>query len=581
MIPAYVVGDIETEGYNGPIERIGIGTAEKIWTLPWSADVRDRVAALLGRADVMKVFHNIQFDAPKLRDQGAPVAPPWWDTMLAGQLIEPDLPKALRSMAPLYLDVKPWKHLAHTNPELYNATDIATTRALFLAQWEILERDGMLGYFQQVLMPGVPVLIGQYELGLTVDLEEYERLERAVIEYLMDATQVWYKMCSVDPASPQKLIHYFYTDLGLPVQRDKDTRKPSVAMEALEELRFLSPEHGELLDALLEIRRAEKLHGTYLKMPGVAQGRVHARMLPRAKDEEGEAKNKGAGSTGRLGASPNLMNVPGDWKHRGNRISEREAADIVAQGGKVLPPMRSMFVPRRRGDVFVEIDKSQLELRIIAARSGDEAMQYAIEHDIHERTRLAVERVSGKACSRVLAKNYNYLTWYGGKPRGLVNFFKGKGIRISLSDAIAGQTAIAQEYAKAWAWKADIERRVVQQGWLREPMGRKRHFYGGSRDVTEGVDFIPQAGGASMLWSDLPIVWNESVKMNCHFPLTVHDSYLIEAPADEARVVSERVREVLERPHPQFGPGFWVPTDVKVGVNWGKMEKLNVKEQNS
>ena len=575
--PPYVVFDIETEGYYGPMDRIGVGLADQTYTLKWDRAVRQRVATLLAHPTAIKVAHNIQFDAPILRDQGAPVAQPWWDTMLCGHLIEPDLLKALRSMAPLYLDVKAWKHLSAAQPALYNATDVVVTRELFLAQWEILEKEGMRDYFQHTIMPGVPVLLAQQELGLKVDLEERERLRSYLADYQLDAITLWQTMTTTNHASNKDVMALFYDKLGMKVQRSKDTGQPSVDVEALESLTMKYPQHMALIHALLEIRRCEKLASTYLDMPGAGQGMVHARMLPGAKDDESESSGKGAASTGRLGASPNLMNIPGDWKHRGRRISKAEAMEIRAGGGKVLPPIRTMFVPRRSGDCFLANDYSQLELRIIAALSGDKAMQAALDGPlgIHESTRRMIEEVSSGPCAKVEAKMASFLTWYGGGVNALVSNFRSRGIHITAQRAEIMQRGVAKAYPTAWKWRDEMGQRCLNDGWLQEPFGRKRYFYGGSGDKSEAMDFKPQATGASMLWRQLPLQWDLSQRMGAYFPLTVHDDYLHEVPVEGVREYRAEVKKLLEVEYPEVAPGFMVPTEAKVGKNWGEMEELH------
>lgn len=575
MIPDFTVLDIETAGYGGPINRIGLGTAEHVWTMPWTQNSRNFTRQLLSVPESIKVGHNLQFDEPKLRSQGVRVQPPLWDTMLGGQLIEPDMPKALRSMAPLFLDCKPFKHESETRPDWYNAADICHTRALFLTQWDILEAEGMLDYFRFTLMPGLPVLIYQTELGLKVDLEERDKLRAQVEPYLLDAYETWNRLCDIDPRSPLKLAKFFYDDLGLPTQKNKDTGRPSVDVEALETLRRKAPQHGELIDALLEIRRTEKLTSTYLEMEGINSGMIHARFLPVMKDEMGEGKNKGAASTGRLGATPNLMNVPGDWKHRGQKVSHQDAMFLMAQGAHVLPPMRRMFVPRRAGDVFLEADYSQLELRIIAALSQDKAMIKALEGNYHETVRLAIEAMSGQPCPRVVAKMLSFLSWYGGGPLTLVKHMMGNGISITFKQAKDAQQAIAREFPRAWAWRDKMMADVVKIGYLRDPFGRKRHFYGGKSDVTEGADFKPQATGASMLWRQLPVQKEIANKLGGYFPLTMHDSYLHEVPKDQVVHYWAKVKAALEIEYPEVAPGFMVPAEAKVGSNWGAMEVLN------
>jgi DNA polymerase I-like protein with 3'-5' exonuclease and polymerase domains len=146
-----------------------------------------------------------------------------------------------------------------------------------------------------------------------------------------------------------------------------------------------------------------------------------------------------------------------------------------------------------------------------------------------------------------------------------------------MKQAVDGQRAIAFAYPDAWAWKEEIERRVRVDNWLREPFGRKRHFYGGSKDVTEGVDYVPQATGASILHVQIPLHHALAEKNDCYFPLTVHDSFLHEVPLEGVNEYAPKLQELVGMEYPQVRPGFQIPSDVKVGRNWGAMEALDEK----
>src|SRR5690349_14238095 len=106
------------------MDRIGIGGPNRVFTLRWDSAAKEFVAPFLADPSTVKVGHNfLAFDEPHLRRNGIVLAAPHFDTMLAGHLIEADMPKALRSMVPLYCDARPWKHFAEDRPEFYNAAD--------------------------------------------------------------------------------------------------------------------------------------------------------------------------------------------------------------------------------------------------------------------------------------------------------------------------------------------------------------------------------------------------------------------------------------------------------------------------
>lgn len=573
---SYAIADIETDGIGGAINRIGLATPEGVWTLPWTARSKQFTANVMADPRTIKVGHNAgQFDFPMLEDEGVPVVGERFDTMMAGQLIDPDQPLALRSQAPYFLDCYPFKHKAHTDPEFYNAADVVHTRELYLKQVDILKSEGMLDYFRTIRMPIIPVLVAQTKRGMKIDEERRHAIRKTLHHYLEDAYARWTQNTDVNHRSNKDLCRHFYVTLGMKVQKDKDSKQPTVAIEALMTLRAMYPQHVPMIDALIDIRRSEKVLNTYVDgLVTDRNGLIHPRYLPRAKDEPGEDQSKMSASTGRLAASPNSMNIPGTWKHQGRRIGREEAEKLLLEGAVVLPPIRDMFVPRAPGLVFVEGDWSQAELRAIAYMSGDKGMQEALRGDIHAEVQRFIQAETGLPIDRTLTKNAEFGTWYGATARGLVLYMKARGSSITTKIAEKMQKGIAKQAPIAWSWRCAIEDKFKRAGKeplsLTNPFGHRRFFYGGSADAGEGMDYMPQSTVASMLCSVLP----DLERAPGIFTTTVHDSFLFEVEEGET---FGPMKCILEREFPQVAKGFYCPTDWKVGETWGSLEPLKTE----
>lgn len=139
--------DIETLGIGSDVvDRISFSNGTRTHTLKWNAETKAWVQKqfdLAAQLGILCVAHNSMFDIPRLRMAGIvfPENIRWYDTMLGGVVLQPDLPKGLGRMAPLYLNIRPWKwrHLADADPELYSALDSFITALLAMEQIEALK----------------------------------------------------------------------------------------------------------------------------------------------------------------------------------------------------------------------------------------------------------------------------------------------------------------------------------------------------------------------------------------------------------------------------------------------------------
>jgi uracil-DNA glycosylase family 4 len=539
--PDAVAFDIETEWPDHKvIGRIGFAGPDATWTAPWQYG-HLAARAILERPGAVKVAHNISFDLNKLEDgYGLRIADPIWDTMLAAQMLQPDLYKGLNAVASLYLDRPRWKHLGDSDPPKYNAFDASATLELYRTLRGELRETGQLELFEGTIMPAVRVLIGMTRRGIRVDeklrpvwLEELKAKEDAALSAWSRETG------AVNPASPAQLAKYLYGTLGLPPQYGK-YGTVTTDVGALKDLQRAHPERRALIQSLLDFRAAAKMRSTYAENPLGDDGCVHPGYLPGSKDTD-DGFGKGMAGTGRItGRDPNPQNIP------------QEA--------------RRIYVPHRSDMVLLEADYSQIELRVAASLSGDEGMLEALKGDLHSRTMELLN------CDRTRAKNVMYGTLYGAGPRKLVQVLRQKGFDITEAEAKELQNALARAYPRLWEWRQKVVNDVAANYYLTNPFGRRRYFLRGAEDAPAAIDFLPQSTAADVLWRVLTPLEAALGEIGGALLTVVHDSVLAEVPATLVAAGAGALKRVMEQEFPEVAPGFMVPVNIKTGSNWGSME---------
>jgi DNA polymerase-1 len=356
-------------------------------------------------------------------------------------------------------------------------------------------------------------------------------------------------------ASPLQLRAVLFEELKLPVVKRTKTG-PSTDAEVLEELAPLHP----LPAKLLEHRRYAKLKSTYVDaLPELADpgdGRVHTSF------------NQTVTATGRLSSSdPNLQNIP---------VRSAEGQQI-----------RAAFLPREPGWRFVSADYSQIELRILAHLSGDEAMRraFAAGEDIHARTAAAVRGVDPAAVTsadRRVAKAVNFGILYGQSAFGLA-----KALGIPQAEAAEFIAAYFRAFAGAAAFMDDVLDRCRRDGHVTTILGRRRSIAGvrdrAGRRTAAGafalslpertaVNTVVQGSAADLIKLAMLRVHGRlrRERLAAALVLQIHDELLLECPADEVaaveRLVAGEMRSALE---------LEVPLDVSVhsGDTWAACEK--------
>ncbi|MEO8482424.1 MAG: DNA polymerase I [Acidobacteriota bacterium] len=416
-----------------------------------------------------------------------------------------------------------------------------------------LREQGLEHVYREIEQPLIAILADLELTGIKVDVSGLAVLGRSMQTDLDALTAQIFALAGgeFNINSPKQLSDVLFERLGL--QAGKKTGKTRVVSTARDVLEELALTH-ELPGLVLRWREIQKLKGTYVDaLPTLVNprtGRLHTTF------------NQAVAATGRLSSSdPNLQNIP-----------------IRTPLGREI---RAAFIAEP-GHVLISADYSQIELRVLAHLSGDDALSEAFRQgiDIHDRT---AERVFGGPDGplgldahemRRRAKIINYALLYG-----KTAFTLAKDIGVSQH---AAQEFIDAYFAGYPGVRAYIDRTLTDaraSGVVRTVTGRRRLVpeltskNGQVRAAAERetVNMPIQGTAADVLKKAMIDVHAELVRFNAGRPapsrmiLTVHDELLFEVPESDAAETADIVRGVMERAFPLNVP---LTVDVGVGENW-------------
>ena len=505
--------------------------AEGVW-LPDTA----QLAALLARQDItLRVF-----DAKPLYklalEQGSRCRNITFDAKLAAYLLNPLASGyTVERLAGEY-QIQP-AFLCPDQP------DAGVAAGLFDALDAGCKEAGMDKLLGEMELPLAGVLAGMEEDGILVDKEGLaafgEQLRDRLGQLLAEIyNQVGYEF---NLNSPKQLGEALFGKLGLP-PRKKTKSGYSTDADTLESLRAYHP----VIDNILEYRIYQKLNSTYaeglLKVIG-PDGRIHSTF------SQTETR------TGRISSNePNLQNIP-----------------IRTELGSRL---RQYFVARP-GWVFLDADYSQIELRIMAHISGDEAMREAFRQgaDIHRATasrlyQLPPEEVTPRMRSSVKAVNFGIL--YG---KGAFSLSRDLGVSVKEADDFI--KAYLGAYPKVKEYMDNIVAEGMEKGYVTTLYGRRRmlpELSSSNRNLRAQGERMAlntpiQGTAADIIKLAMVRVANRLEKegLAARLILQVHDELIVECPESEAELAARLLKEEMESAASLSVP---LTADVNQGKNW-------------
>ena len=491
---------------------------------------------------VEKVGQNLKYDLIVFERAGVTVRGVSFDTMVASYVLDPNRRQhSLDALTVTLLGHRmiSYSEVAGKGKSQVSFAEVSLDRAreyacedadftlrlkeLFEPQLREQELDGL---FRDVEMPLVPVLARMEANGIRIDVPFFQAMNSKLASDLAFLREEIVRMAGEEfnlNSTPQ-LREILFERLGLPVLKRTKTG-PSTDASVLEELAGM----GHALPIrLLEYRQLEKLRNTYVdalpRLVNPETGRIHTSF------------NQTVAATGRLSSSdPNLQNIP-----------------IRTELGREI---RKGFVAEE-GHVFFGADYSQIELRILAHFSGDEAFVRAFREgiDVHKQTAAVIfdvglEQVTSEMRSR--AKTINFATLYG---QG--DFSLARQLDVSREEA---KDFIEEYFRRFSGVRAYLDQQVDlarDQGYVETLFGRRRYvpeMQAKNWNVRQFGERIAQNTPIQGTAADLIKVAMIRIQklLENRFPsskllLQVHDELLLEVPGDEVDEVGQMVVEEME-----------------------------------
>ena len=570
---ASVCFDTETTSLNAlQAELVGIAFSWETGTgyyLSISAEKEEAIKQLeqlrpfFTHPKIEKIGHNLKYDLKVLSNYGMTVEGPLYDTLIAHYLINPDRRHGMDILANNYLNYSPQpitdligkkgkNQGSMRDVPLEQQTEYAVEDADITLQLKqhfdqelAAAENGKL--FHEVELPLVQVLTAMEQEGIRLDVaflktfeqelaQDSDRLEKEIFAQAGEEFNL---------ASPKQLGPILFEKLKL-VDKPKKTKTGQYST-AEDVLSYLAKDHKIVAD-ILEWRSINKLQSTYVKaLPEEIHpktGRVHT------------VYNQAVAATGRLSSNnPNLQNIP-IRTERGQRV-------------------RKAFIPRDENHVLLAADYSQIELRIIAALSGDPAMVEAFQkgEDIHAATAAKVFGVPLAEVSREQrsnAKTVNFGIVYGVSAFGL-----SQQTNLNRTEAKELIEAYYATYPKLRAYMSEQVDFARENGYVETVLGRRRYL----KDILSQNAVVRGAAERNAVNAPIQGSAADIIKIamiNIHkrlksepwkskMLLQVHDELVFDVPKEEIERLSEMVKTEMEN---AFSLDVPLVVDIGMGAHW-------------
>ena len=408
------------------------------------------------------------------------------------------------------------------------ARTAALTLALVAPLRDRMARENAANVFDGIEMPLVPVLAKMERAGMLVDPNRLRNLSEGLATQITEVERSIRDLAGDETfniGSPMQLSHVLFDVMGLPTKGLKKTKRGYYSTNA-KVLSDLARDH-EIVRLILDWREKSKIKSTYLDTLGPLRrgdGRVHT------------TYNQTITATGRLSSSdPNLQNIP-------TRSELGRTVKTAFSAGE--------------GSVFLAVDYSQIELRLLAHLSGDEHLVRAFNEgeDFHAET---AARVFGVPVSEVTpdlrsrAKAVNFGIVYGQQAYGL-----SQSLHISMAEARDMIDRYYEAYPGVRTFLDNVVARAKQTGYAETVYGRRRHIpelkaknpqLRGFGERT-AMNHPMQGTAADIIKIAMARVSRrlEEEGFAAHMILQVHDELDFECPIDEVERLTTMVRDVME-----------------------------------
>ncbi len=508
--------------------------------------------------EIEMVLQNAKYDITVLWNYDIEVEGKLFDTMLAHYLIEPDQRHNMDYLAETYLGYKPISitdligkkgknQLSFDTVPLDKATEYAVEDADITLQLKeafgpSLVSEEVRSVFDRIEIPLIKVLGRMEREGVNVNTEFLANYSSELEKESAEIEKTIYEQAGVtfNIASPKQLGEVLFDHMKLDAKAKKTKTGQYKTDEAT--LTKLADVHA-LPKMILEYRHNQKLKSTYVdaipRLVNPNTNRVHTNFA------------QAVAATGRLSSTnPNLQNIP-----------------IRTDKGREI---RKAFIPRDENHILVAADYSQIELRIVASMSGDEAMSEAFVNglDIHTATAAKVFEVELEDVTkeqRYKAKSVNFGLIYGQGASGL-----SQNLKIKRSEAQELIDAYFDQFSGIKKYMDDTIKTCRDYGYVKTLMGRKRQIRDINSQNRTVVGFAernavnaPIQGSAADMIKLAMINIDAALRLQgfkSKMILQVHDELLFDVHKDELDSLKMLIKPLMEHAMP-----LNVPTLVEIG----------------
>ena len=545
---------------------VGHKTGEKQLDLD---QVRTALNPFFMKDSLKKVGHHLKYDCIVLINHGFTIKPLSFDTMIAGWLLEPSSHRlGLKALSEIELGIsmthieeligsgKNQLSMADIPAEKvapYAAADAEVPLKLMEIFKERLEKNHLLDVLEKIEMPLVPILVNMERNGISIDKQFFKDYSQELSTRLREIEKEIFQILGypININSTQQLSKALFIDLGLKNPDPGNKTKSghfSTSASVLEEMRG---EHV-VVDLILEYRELSKLVSTYLDA-------LPKQINPRTNKIHTSFSQTGS-VTGRLASSdPNLQNIP-TRTELGHQVRKGFIAD--------------------KGQVLVSVDYSQIELRVVAHMSQDQAMLDAFRKgmDIHAATAAAIYNVpigEVNKDQRRHAKAINFGLIYGMSAFGL-----SRTTDLTLAEAENFVKTYFERFPNVKSYLDAIRKQAASAGYVETMLGRRRYFPNlknpinaqvKAREEREAINAPIQGTAADILKIAMIKLEPAIQKADLHAKMLiqVHDELVLQCPENEKQAIIVVVKEIMENAYKLDIP---LSTDARYGTNWAELK---------
>jgi DNA polymerase-1 len=574
LIQKEICIDTETTGINAnDVELVGLSFSYKEhegFYIPIENEIAAKTTLalfepLFKNKDIVWIGQNLKYDFLVLKWYGVELLGKTFDTMLAHYVIEPEGRRSMDLLSAQFLGYEPisittligkkgknqgtMRDAPLDQVTEYAAEDADITFQLKNCFTPLIKKRGVEKVFNEVENPLVRVLVDMEYEGVKVDIDFLNEYSKVLETDAKISEERVYEQAGVrfNLASPKQLGEVLFDILKL----DTKAKKTKTGQYATGEdvLQKMAAKH-KIVDDILNFRELSKLKSTYVdsfpELINPKTGRVHTSYA------------QAVAVTGRLSSTnPNLQNIP-----------------IRTERGREI---RKAFIPREKGRVLVSADYSQIELRIVAAISGDPNMceAFKLGKDIHTATAAKVYGIKEADVTKEMrykAKSVNFGIIYGQGAFGLA-----ENLAISRTEAKEIIDNYKKEFPGIQMYMDGQINNAKELGFVETLMGRRRWL----RDINSSnftvrgfaernaINSPIQGSAADMIKLAMIKIHAEmkKTKWESKMILQVHDELVFDAVEKELPPLKELIlkcmKEAMVLPN-----GVPVEAEVGVGKNW-------------